>query len=183
MEKRIAVMKVLSRTEWGCREKTLRNTYVALARSVAEYAATAWRPYIGKGLAEDLEKKNRKAATVITGCHDGTNAKSLMAEAQLGTLELRAVMLQVIARERYRRLGEGVPARELLGGMKGLTPEEEEMRRTVMLDRAPAEAFPRARMQPWGEGARVKFRYTENVGAQRSVNPETRRAAWEKDLR
>eukprot|EP00661_Eupelagonemidae_sp_cell13_P003946 gene3946-4272_t len=57
MEKRVKVLRALTGTSLGCGDKTLRSTYVAYVRSVAEFGAPAWRPFINKSDRERLEDR------------------------------------------------------------------------------------------------------------------------------
>eukprot|EP00664_Eupelagonemidae_sp_cell27_P004841 gene4841-9606_t len=67
MTDRISTIGALSGTSWGCGEKTLRQTYQAIAVTTVEYATAAWRPYIDKTCADKLEKLHNRAIRIITG--------------------------------------------------------------------------------------------------------------------
>eukprot|EP00665_Eupelagonemidae_sp_cell47_P010748 gene10748-1822_t len=138
MASRCKVLRALTGTSWGCRLSTLRRTYWGYVRSVAEYAAAAWRPFINKDTAYKLEVQQGDAAAVITGCHRNTKTAALLAEAGLMSLGDRAKELLAKAKQRYERLPPGCPAQrwveyirksasvtelEEAAGLKGVEPE------------------------------------------------------------
>eukprot|EP00666_Eupelagonemidae_sp_cell4sb_P001940 gene1940-biopygen5525 len=156
-KRRRGVLQYLSGTTWGCRRATLRQVYQGYVRAYVEYASPAWWPYITMELIRKLEVEQNHAARTITGCMPRTRIAVLLTEAGLRPLELRADAAALIARERYRRLPDGVPARSSAETMR-LSTRAEEFWAKAGLDKAPREPLPKAGAVPsWNCDCNVDF--------------------------
>ena len=66
MLRQINLLRVVGGTIWGWQKQDLRTIYIATQRSVAEYAAAAWTPWLSSSNIEKLERTQLQAARVIT---------------------------------------------------------------------------------------------------------------------
>ena len=70
MKQRSNLMRQLSDTSWGWRPFEVRTIYIAILRSLSEYAAPAWAPWASKITIEKLERTQSDAVRTITGQSD-----------------------------------------------------------------------------------------------------------------
>jgi ribonuclease HI len=120
--KRIRILRAVASTEWGFTRGLLRCTYMALIRSVLEYAGPCWMPWIGKGNWEKLEGVQREAARVIVGAVASSPSEAVLEESGLDDLFERGRLHSIVAFDRSRRLPHGNPRRGIA---------EKEVRRRV----------------------------------------------------
>ena len=62
-------LKCLAGTSWGQSKEVLLTTYKAIGRSVLNYAAPVWTPYLSVSRERDLQTVQNAALRTITGCH------------------------------------------------------------------------------------------------------------------
>ena len=84
----------LAEANWDWSRKSIRTVYQATQRSVAEYAAPAWEPWISGTSRENLERAQLKAARHITArehrhntnpaCAQGGGTRQCGGEARYG---------------------------------------------------------------------------------------------------
>ena len=65
MLRRTNLLRVVDGTTWGWQKQDLRTVYIATQRSVAEYAAAAWTPWLSSSNIEKLERTQLQAARAI----------------------------------------------------------------------------------------------------------------------
>ncbi len=80
---RLNLIRRLGGTQWGWRKPQLRMVYLALIRSVAEYAAPAWFPWTAKTNVEQLETAQLAVARAITNLVSTTRIEVVRKEADL----------------------------------------------------------------------------------------------------
>ena len=66
MLRRTNILRVVGGTTWGWQKQDLITVYIATQRSVAEYAAAAWTPWLSSSNIEKLERTQLQAARAIT---------------------------------------------------------------------------------------------------------------------
>ena len=106
MEKRNKLLMALRGTEWGWEKNSLRSIYIALIRSIPEYAGPAWTPWISKTNIVKLERLQLKASRII-----GTTVKScpnevVLLEAGLYPLKERFESMALLIADRWNTLDE-----------------------------------------------------------------------------
>jgi ribonuclease HI len=106
-------LRALSGTNWGCDRQLLRALYLSHIRAGLEYAGGAWIPSLGPSSIEVLERIQRSAARVITGCTRSTPVSALTLEADLIPMEVRGKQLAACHREKALRMPESHPNRIL----------------------------------------------------------------------
>ena len=84
------------RTTWGWQKKDLRTVNIATKRSVAEYAAAAWTPWLSSSNIKKLEKTQIQTARAITHHVRSTPTEAALYEADLPRLEHRFERLSVL---------------------------------------------------------------------------------------
>ena len=60
MLRRTNLLRVVGGTTWGWQKQDLRTVYIATQRSVAEYAAAAWTPWLSSSTSRSLKEPNFK---------------------------------------------------------------------------------------------------------------------------
>ena len=61
------MLSALSHTDWGCRKQDLMKVYITHVRSVMDYAASGWQPWLATTNMEALEVVQNKALRIVTG--------------------------------------------------------------------------------------------------------------------
>ncbi|KAF0310304.1 Trafficking protein particle complex subunit 11 [Amphibalanus amphitrite] len=114
MAKRRACLSAIAGRSYGSHRSTLRIAYKSYVRSLFDYGAAIYFTHAAPAVRERLEVEQRKCARLITGCIKLTDKETLMAEAGLPPLSLRAKELAAGEYARIVRLPPGDPARNLL---------------------------------------------------------------------
>ena len=114
MSKRKACLAAIAGKSYGCHRRTLRIAYLSYIRSIFDYGAAIYFTHAAPAVRERLEVEQRKCARVITGCIRLTRKETLIAEADLPPLSVRAKELAAGEHERLTRLPRTDPARNLL---------------------------------------------------------------------
>ena len=83
VQQRNSIMKALAGTEWGCDKETLTITYKAIGRSIINYAAPIYTPYITDTHWNRLQRTQNTALRIITGCHKMTHTEDLHRETNI----------------------------------------------------------------------------------------------------
>ena len=106
---RLRQMTALCSPAWGSSSHCRRSIYVAYVRSVMEYAAPAWAPFLSEARINRLEVIQNKAARLITGCARSTEVNSLLLESNLIPISVHFSILCAKQAERYRRFPKQDP--------------------------------------------------------------------------
>ena len=83
MSERCIIVASLTGKKWGWRKEQLRRVYLAAQRSVLDYAAAAWQPWLSDSQLNKLEVAQNKALRIVTGQYSSTPQKR---GAQVGSL-------------------------------------------------------------------------------------------------
>ena len=108
------VMRAVAGATWGWGRQSLRSIYIALQRSVAEYASEAWAPWVAKDQLERLERMQLRAGRAMTGLTRSTPTEVVLAESNLPRLEQRYMQLAVSKADKWERLPSSDPRRQVL---------------------------------------------------------------------
>ncbi|KAF0297262.1 RNA-directed DNA polymerase from mobile element jockey [Amphibalanus amphitrite] len=114
MAQRRCCLTALAGRSYGSDQATLRAAYIAYIRSVADYGAALYSTHAAPFVRARLEAEQHKCARVITGCIRLTNSDTLITEAGLPPLAMRAREIAAMEQERLARLPPGDPARALI---------------------------------------------------------------------
>ena len=114
MLRRTNLLRVVGGTTWGWQKQDLRTVYIATQRSVAEYAAAAWIPWLSSSNIEKLERTQLQAARVITHHVRSTPTEVVLYEADLPRLKHRFKMLSVLQANMWNSLDVEDPWRVVL---------------------------------------------------------------------
>ncbi|KAF0314563.1 putative RNA-directed DNA polymerase from transposon BS [Amphibalanus amphitrite] len=90
MAKRRACISAIAGRSYGSHRSTLRIAYKSYVRSLFDYGAVIYFTHAAPAVRERLEVEQRKCARLITGCIKLTDKETLVAEAGLPPLSLRA---------------------------------------------------------------------------------------------
>ena len=101
MLRRTNLLCVVGGTTWGWQKQDLRTVYIATQRSVAEYAAAAWTPWLSSSNIEKLERTQIHAARAITHHVRSTPTEAVLHEADLPRLEHRSKTLSVLQANKW----------------------------------------------------------------------------------
>ena len=98
-----------NRAEWGWSRELMRMIYVATQRSLMEYAAPAWTPWISGTNEERLEKTQIRAARPITGAVASTKSEAVLHDVGLERIKERHRQASLITYAKW----EGLPGGDL----------------------------------------------------------------------
>ena len=65
--KRTSLLRAAASRDWGWHKKTLRRVLQSTQRSLMDYAAPGWQPFLSSTNMDKLEKAQNQALRVITG--------------------------------------------------------------------------------------------------------------------
>lgn len=113
---RCGILSALSGAKWGPKFAELRALYLTYIKPVLEYAGGAWMPGACDTAIEHLDRAQRKAARIVTGCTINTKCEIVEREAQLVPMKERAIQLGTELRERALRLPSDNPLKDAATG-------------------------------------------------------------------
>jgi ribonuclease HI len=113
-DSRARLLSLLTSTKWGWRKDSLRIVYQALCRSILDYCAAAWQPWLSKTNVMKLERVQNRALRTITGQHATTPIEALRREAGVESYTTVSNRLITIAYEKSLRLPSNNPRRETI---------------------------------------------------------------------
>ena len=114
MASRRQCLQALAGKSYGSSRRTIKTAYIGYIRSLFDYGAAVYGSYCAPSVKEKIEAEQNKCARLITGCIRLTKTGTLLAEADLVPLTVRAKQLAGFEYQRLMRLPEGDPARELM---------------------------------------------------------------------
>ena len=89
------VLKALAGTNWGQQKETLRLTYKALGRSIANYAAPVWSTNASDTSLGKIQRTQNEALRIITGSHKMSSIDQLHSETKMLLVEDHLNILSV----------------------------------------------------------------------------------------
>ena len=92
------------RYDLGLAKARLRTVYTATQRSVAEYAAAAWTPWLSSSNIEKLERTQLQAVRAITHHVRSTPTEAVLYDADLPRLKHRFKTLSVLQANKWNSL-------------------------------------------------------------------------------
>ena len=187
MNKRCNALRALSGTDWGWHRRSLRAVYVALQRSVAEYASPAWTPWTAKSHITKVERAQLKAARIITKAVASSPREAVLKEAELDTLEERYKRSAVKVADKWTHLPPEDPRAVLTGKQIRMRLKKADWRGTfVPLVRQLSERLPEqqaeckvSQWKPWTMTTRCRV---IKARANKSMDVHLQRAAAEQAI-
>ena len=111
MSKRRHCLQALEGKTYGSKRKTLRTAYISYIRASFDYGAAVFHSHAAPATRQLLEVEQHKCARAITGCLRLTNSRSLLTEAGLPSLSIRAKQLTATEVSHFKRLPDDDPTR------------------------------------------------------------------------
>ena len=130
MLRRTNLLRVVGGTTWGWQNQDLRTVCIATQRSVAEYAAAAWTPWLSSSNIEKLERTQLQAARAIIHHVRSTPTESVLYETDLPRLEHRLNTLSVLLAIKWNSLDVEDTRRVVLNDSVRLRPRRPYWRTT-----------------------------------------------------
>ena len=118
VSERCRILASLAGKQWGWRKENLRRVYLAAQRSVLDYAAAAWQPWLSETQLNKLEVSQNKALRLVTGQYASTPTEALRLEAGIESYKTHSNRVITISAEKADRLPQDHPRH------KALNPEE-----------------------------------------------------------
>ena len=104
MLRRRNLLRFVGGTTWGWQKHDLTTICIATQRSVAEYAAAAWTPWLSSTNIEKLERIQLESAWAITHHVRSTLTEAVLHEADLPRLKHRFNTLSVLQANKWNSL-------------------------------------------------------------------------------
>ena len=161
--KQLRIMRAVKGNDWGFDKKQLRTTYLALIRSILEYAAPAWAPWVSDTAIQNLERIQNEAGRIITGAVVSTPIDCIREESKLIPLKNRFTALHATAMEKSKHLSEENPRRTVSEAQGYTRLNRKDWRTTANIKRREAMGpdenilpFP-GPTKPWGRRVELVF--------------------------
>jgi hypothetical protein len=114
--KRCRMLSCLAGRLWGWRKQSLRKVFTATQRSIMDYAAAAWQPWLSATQLRKLETVQNKCLRLITGQYANSDLDAIRLEAGISSYSTHSAQLTAIAYEKGMRLPEQHPRHIALAG-------------------------------------------------------------------
>jgi len=115
VEKRNKILACLSSKSWGWKKNNMKRVYTSMQRSVLDYAAPAWQPWLSDTKKNKLEVAQNKALRLVTGQYASTPLEAVRLEADVESYNTHSKHLCAIAYEKAIRLDPEHPKHSALG--------------------------------------------------------------------
>jgi ribonuclease HI len=110
------VLAALSSREWGWSIDSLRSVFLSLVRSILDYAAAGWQPWLSESSLAALDRAQNAALRLLTGQLRSSPLEALRAQVGLPSYQTHSRRLCAIAYEKALRLPETHPRRIAMSG-------------------------------------------------------------------
>ena len=80
VKRRNRMLASLTSKKWGWRKKSMGKVYTTMQRSVMNYAAAAWQPWLSKSQFQKLEKAQNSSLRIMSGQYASTPLEALRLE-------------------------------------------------------------------------------------------------------
>ena len=109
LKKKNGIISSLCNQNWGWRKKNARSLYFTTQRSILDYAAGGWHPWLSKTNMDKLDAAQNEALRRITGQASSTPLESLRLEAGVQSYHSRSKYLSATSYEKAIRLPANHP--------------------------------------------------------------------------
>ena len=114
MSGRFKLLRALGGTTWGWPSSDCRQDYMAIVRSMPEYAAATWANWLSTTSNNKLEKVQLEAATAITGLVRYTLVEAVLAESMLLPISTRLQTISLLKADERANLPPADDRRQIL---------------------------------------------------------------------
>ena len=148
----------LTSKKWGWQKKSLRTVYITMQRSVMDYAAAAWQPWLSKTQTKKLETTQNKALRLISGQYSSTPTEALNLETGIERYETISKRWTAKAYEKAKRLEEDHPRYKALNAAaaphrikrrSSWRQEAEKLNSSLPLGQLERAPLPKPVQRPW----------------------------------
>ena len=115
VDARCKLLFCLASRSWGWKKHNLRRIYIAMHRSIMDFAAPAWQPWLSPTSFDSLERAQNKCLKIITGVYQGSNLECRRIEADIPSYKTHSSQLIAMSYEKGMRLPNGHPKRDAIG--------------------------------------------------------------------
>ena len=167
---KLRMLGALSHTTWGCLKHDLMKVYFSHIRSVMDYAAPGWQPWLAASNMEALEVVQNKALRIVTGNVQKSRVSARRKEAvtpSYATMSKRTILRSV---EKAVRLPSDHPRKIAL--CKDPVPMKNSRRSWRHVGNQLGDAFAAAstyERQPFAPYARAPWETPNNLAVHESV--------------
>ena len=109
----------LSTKKWGWKKKSMKRVFTTMQRSVMDYAAAAWQPWLSNTQFQKLETAQNSALRIISGQYNSTPVEALRLETGINSYATTSKRHTANAYEKARRLEKNHPRYEALNNTAG----------------------------------------------------------------
>ena len=113
---KMRMMSALAGTTWGCLKQDLMKVYVSNVRSVMDYAAAGWQPWLATTHMKALETVQNKALRIVSGQVDKSRLSARRHENGTPTYSTLSKRHILRAAEKAHRMPEDHPRKIALEG-------------------------------------------------------------------
>ena len=118
VDNRRKMLYCLASRSWGWKKHNLRRIYIAMHRSIMDYAAPAWQPWLSETAFNKLEVAQNNCLKIITGVYRNSNIECRRIEADIPSYRTHSNQLVATAHEKGLRLPSDHPRREAIENSK-----------------------------------------------------------------
>jgi hypothetical protein len=108
---RCRVLLCLASRSWGWKKRNLRRIFITTQRSILDYAAAAWQPWLSPTQFKRLETAQNRCLRIVTGQYANTDLELLRLEANVPSYRTHSNRLTATAYEkglRYLKVTPGM---------------------------------------------------------------------------
>ena len=106
------ILAALGSKEWGWRKDHMKKVYLSMQRSVLDYAAPAWQPFLSTTQAARLDVAQNRSLRLVTGQHANSPVESMHLELGIDSYSTHSKKLTAISYEKALRLPSDHPRHE-----------------------------------------------------------------------
>jgi ribonuclease HI len=111
---RCRVLLCLASRSWGWKKRNLRRIFITTQRSILDYAAAAWQPWLLPTQFKRLETAQNRCLRIVTGQYANTDLELLRLEADVPSYRTHSNRLTATAYEKGLRLPDGHPRHDAI---------------------------------------------------------------------
>ena len=111
VSKRCKMLGCLASRSWGWHKQNLKGVYLAAQRSIMDYAAGGWQPWLSSTQMGKLEVTQNKCLRMVTGQYANSHLDSIHLESGIPSYKCHSKVLIAIAYEKGMRAGTDHPRR------------------------------------------------------------------------
>ena len=158
VKSRNRMLASLASKKWGWKKRSMKKVYTTMQRSIMDYAAAAWQPWLTNTQFGKLEKAQNSSLRIMSGQYASTPLEALRLENGVESYETTSKRLTAKAYEKARRLEETHPQSEALNNnaaphrskrRSSWRQEAEKINRSLPLADMEREPLPDRVQCPW----------------------------------